>query len=518
MTQSQKGGLHRKLTLNSFSNLSRYVLSMGIAFFLTPFIVRTIGDTLYGFWVLLLSFVGYASILEMGVQPAVVKLVGQYKARGDTHKLRQLVTTAFVFFLCTSTLAALFCVFFVPGLVDKYIEDLRGLDHSRWLFIAIAVEAIVMYMSYLFTGILYGFQRYHLKNLIDACGWIINAVLVVIFLPRGGLLALVISKLVMDFAVLIGSVIAVKRVFPEFGLAFTNVGPESFRELIGFGGRIFVSATTSRIANHAQPIIISTALSSAATTFFAIPLRLVDYARQIAWALTAGFMPMFSELESRQEKETLREIYLGYSRYLFMGLLPIMVLLFVYGAPFIGVWIGPEYEDKSRVTLYFLAGMVLAESFQPLLWRFFIGVGQLNVLIWVSAVTSLLSVVGSFTLVRVMGIEGVALSAFSAAAIAQSIFAVRSCRYLEITPLYLFRRTHLRPVVSGLVTFGVAMLMSRTFGAANLLTIAIGSAVSMAVYVSLSLFYALDAHERGYATAKIAGRLKKTPPPPGSGV
>ena len=40
-------GLHRRLTLNSVANLSRYLFSILLSFFLTPFVVKTLGNSLY---------------------------------------------------------------------------------------------------------------------------------------------------------------------------------------------------------------------------------------------------------------------------------------------------------------------------------------------------------------------------------------------------------------------------------------------------------------------------------------
>ena len=107
--------VHRRLTENSASNLARYLISLGITFFLTPYIVRSLGDSLYGFWVLLLSFVGYASILEMGIQPAVVKLVGQYQALDERAKLRELVRRRSSIFAIVSIVSAVVIVAVLPA-------------------------------------------------------------------------------------------------------------------------------------------------------------------------------------------------------------------------------------------------------------------------------------------------------------------------------------------------------------------------------------------------------------------
>ncbi len=509
-TGSSSAQVHRRLTLNTISNVSRYVLSIGIAFYLTPFIVRTLGDSIYGFWVLLLSFIGYASILEMGVQPAVVKLVGQYRGSGEKEKLQELVTAALVFFLAISCIAALLCVTVVPPLVRDHVEGLGQLPRQQLLFAAIGLDAVIMYMNYLFTGVLYGCQRYHIKNMIDAGAWILNAVLVLTFLEEGGLLALVACRLAMDLFTVLSSVVAVRRVLPELRFHPSYLSRQSFRELMSFGGRVFASATTTRLATHAQPIIISTMVSSAAVAFYAIPVKLVDYSRQIAWTLSASFMPMFSELQGRNEHAMLRQIYLDYSRYIFLLLLPVSVLLLTEGAPFIGHWIGPEYQDRGHLVLMFLASQVLIESFQPLLWRFFIGVGHLNVLVKVSAIVSLLAVAGSLLLVRPMGIAGVAMAGLIGAVVAQSIYAVTSCSYLKISPGSLFAQVHLRALLAGSVMFLVAELLSRRLiGTDSFGHLALIAAISCGVYALLALPLAITSEERTALRAQIAKRLQR---------
>ena len=496
MSPSDANRMHRRLTLNAISNFLRYVLAIVISFYLTPFIVRTLGDSQYGFWVLLVSFLGYASILEMGVQPAVVKLVGQYKAIGEITKLKELITAAFVFFLVVGAIAAVFCLTIVPSLVDRHVEGLQGLRRTNVLFVMIALDAVLIYMNFLVTGILYGYQRYHLRNLIDAAASLLNALIIFSLLTRQGLLAVVYAKVAMDFTVVVAGYIAIRRLIPELHWAFSSLQRRSFLELVHFGGRVFISSTTTRIATLAQPVIISTALSAAATSFYAIPVKLVEYARQITWTLTASFMPAFSELQSRNEHDAMRAIYLDFSRYFFLILLPIIGLLFVYGAPFIGLWIGPEYELKGRLALWFLVGSVFVESFQPLMWRFFIGIGELDVLVRVSAIVSLLVVVSGAILVQFAGITGVAMSVFLGAIAAQFMYSLQAARYLQISSWSMFQQVHLRPLLSGCGLVTVALVLAKQIGVSSYGQIVVGSLVSAFVYAVVALMLALTPAER----------------------
>lgn len=507
MTPTDQDRVHRRLTLNTFSNVGRFAILMVITFFITPFIVGTLGDEAYGFWVVLMSFLGYASILEMGVQPAVVKLVGQYRAVGAYDRVREMVTAALVFFLGMGLIVVVLCVTALPVLVSRYIDDVNQVDYSRTLYLLIAVDATLMYLNYLLTGILYGCQRYHARNLIELGAWGLNVAVILLFLERGGLVAMMAAKVSMDALILLLSLIVIPRVFPELHVSLGSLRRSSFGDLMNFGGRVFISATTTRLAANAQPMIISTVISAAATAFYAIPLKLVDYARQISWTLTASFMPMFSELESRNDHETMRAIYMDYSRYIFTIMLPLPVLLFVYGPGFLGAWIGPEYAIQGRLPLYFLTGCVLVESFQPLMWRFFLGVGSLNILVAVSAIVSVLTIVGSILLAHVLGIEGVALSLFIGAVVAQSMYLVYAARYLQ-TPWYaLLALVNLRPLVAGVATFGVAVLLASALGAQDYPRIFGGGLIVILVHGILATRIAITARERSALFGKISAVL-----------
>jgi O-antigen/teichoic acid export membrane protein len=487
--------LHKRLTLNSASNVLRFVISLVVTFFLTPFVIRTLGDAAYGFWVVLLSLVGYAGILEFGVQPAVVKLVGQYRGSPDREKLEELITAALLFFATVGVLAALFVAFAVPPLVPHLVKGLVGFDGLRVLLLLIAADVVIVFLNYLFTGILYGWQLYHAKNLVDISARLLSTAIVFLFLSRGGLILLAASKAATDLAALLVTILLCKRALPEVRLAFRQVGRSSFAELLTFGGKLFVSATSARASSYTQPIIISSQLSAAATTFFAIPARLAEYSRQIMWALSTAFMPTFSELAARQESALLRSIYLSYSRYLITLILPIQVLIFVYGRDFIGVWIGPEYAERGHAALHFLTAAVVIQGLQPLVWRLFIGVGRLNLMVVTSSTAALLTIILSFLLVGPMGITGVALSALVTAGATQLVFYWHASRHLEISIPDHFREVQGRPLLVGAVYFAVASLIARLLGADTYAQMALGVLLSLLVYVPLA-FMSLPASER----------------------
>jgi hypothetical protein len=189
--------------------------------------------------------------------------------------------------------------------------------------------------------------------------------------------------------------------------------------------------------------------------------------------------------------------------------LPILVLLFLLGTPFIALWIGPEYAARGRPVLWLLAGSTLVESLQPLLWRFFIGVGQLGVLVRVSALTSGLVILIGIALVVPLGIAGVAAGVLIGSLISQLVFARHACRFLEIGGWALFRCVHLRPLAAGVLLFALGWWLVRGIGAETFPTLLACGGATVVAYLPLAWYVALDSGERQWVLERLS-RLRRT--------
>src|SRR5438477_10439758 len=56
----------RLVVVGVVMNWAAFVVSAAIAFFLSPFIVRSLGDAVYGIWLLVTSSAAYLGLLDLG--------------------------------------------------------------------------------------------------------------------------------------------------------------------------------------------------------------------------------------------------------------------------------------------------------------------------------------------------------------------------------------------------------------------------------------------------------------------
>src|SRR5687767_11973296 len=99
-------------------NWVAYVTTIITGFFMQPFLVHHLGDTVFGVWVLIGSLAGYLGLLDFGLTPATVKYVAEHRARNDQAAINRLVSGGLVVF---SVLGAFVLV--LSGILALYFDS-----------------------------------------------------------------------------------------------------------------------------------------------------------------------------------------------------------------------------------------------------------------------------------------------------------------------------------------------------------------------------------------------------------
>ncbi|MEA3458235.1 MAG: MATE family efflux transporter [Candidatus Thermoplasmatota archaeon] len=92
---------------NMLANWSGYIANLLVSFFLSPFIVHSLGNSAYGVWSLLISLTGYLGLIEMGVMNGTGRYINYYLGRKEPQKVSYIVNTSLVFYCAVGVLLLL---------------------------------------------------------------------------------------------------------------------------------------------------------------------------------------------------------------------------------------------------------------------------------------------------------------------------------------------------------------------------------------------------------------------------
>jgi O-antigen/teichoic acid export membrane protein len=170
-------------------NMTTRYLAIGtdalIGLMLLPFNVHHLGPAAYGLWMLTASMTTYFSVLDLGFGGSIVKFVAHYRAKRDIRGLNEIASTLFVVFSIVGVVAYGAFVLVALNIGRLFTLTPDQVSTGRSLMLIIGVYVSLGFPFSVFGGIINGFQRFDLNNIVGVCSSIVVAAVNVVMLLAG---------------------------------------------------------------------------------------------------------------------------------------------------------------------------------------------------------------------------------------------------------------------------------------------------------------------------------------------
>lgn len=391
------------------SNWLTYLITGVVSFFLSPFIVRHLGNSAYGIWVLLVSLTGYLGFLDLGIRGAVTRYIARFHAEADHEQASRTVSSASGLFLVGGLLAivgsGLFALYAIP-----HFEIPPAYIRAAQIVVLIAgANVAISLLSGIFGGILVGLQRFELHNTIALSTTGLRAVAIILALRSGkGLITLAFIQLAATVAEFILGYFFTRKLYPEMRFSVGHMYREHVAMIFSFGLFALLIQASTYVIYYTDAMVIGSFLPVSMITFFAIAGNLTIYARDLVGGFSRIMTPMISSLEVKSGVEKIREASLKAARYCALAILPVFITFILRGHSFISLWMGPAYADLSGHVLWILSFPWFLGAGAAVLCSSVLGIGKHKPVVPVAIAEGLCNLALSIFLVKRMGIIGVA--------------------------------------------------------------------------------------------------------------
>ncbi len=399
----------RRIAGNVFSNWVALGLGMGVAFFLTPFVVHRLGNVAYGVWVLVVSLNSYMGLFDLGLRGAVTRYVSKGAAQNDHTESAAAVSAALWIRLWISA-AILFASLVFAAVFTKIFQIPASLQHEARMAIVVTAAGLAITLSCgVFGGVLVGLHRYDQLSGVSILQATVRAAGVVWLLNNGyGILGLATWELVSAILANALKIVFSFRAYPQLQIHIRRPSRETLRKLWNYSFYAFLINMAAQLVYYTDNLVVGAFAGAVAVTLYAIGGSLIDYARQVVGSMTQTFMPLASTFEAEGSQENLRRLLMHGTRATLIVSLPIELALFVRGETFISLWMGAQYAHPSGTVLRILLISLIASSGSAACGGIVFGLEKHRpVALWaiLEGFTNLLL---SILLVRRFGIYGVA--------------------------------------------------------------------------------------------------------------
>lgn len=397
----------QSLVRNIFSSWSTTLAGALIAFFLSPFLVHTLGPDIYGIWALALSVIAYTSLLDAGMKQAISRFIPKYYANQDFDNLNKVVNSAFLIYGITGTLILLVSAVIAYSLVGYLNIESEYVELASLILLLVGVnQAIIAF--YIVPSACLPFHRFTITNGVELVRNIIAAILTVYFLKQGyGIIALAVITIVMTVVSSQAKTIFRNRIVPQIKYSLKYVSREKIAEMLSFGGISFLIVVTFLVIFNTDNIVIGVFHGTIAVTFYSIAGNLIGYIRVIAYSVGVPLTPLVSHMDSTSNFDEIASLYYNISKKLYYIYATVCVSLLVFGELFIFLWMGTDFGSTVKVLHILIIPMCLYLPQIPAN-AVLLGIGKHKQLLYILAAEAVGNIVLSIILVQKWGIEGVA--------------------------------------------------------------------------------------------------------------
>ena len=442
---------------NVVSNWGAYVLAMGVNFFLSPYVVRHLGDNGYGVWTLILSLTGYLGLLDLGVRGAVTRYVAKFHSQADHKNASNVASSAMLIFSSAGAIAFLTSVVFATLIVQRLSIPRQYLGASRFVLIVTGLSIAASLVNGVYGGILVGLQRFDLTNGIEIGNNLLRAITIVLFLHFGyGIMTLALIQLGFTLARLAANFSLARHFYPELKINPALADRAGTKLIFSFSIYSFLMHVSASLIYASDNVVIGTFLPVSAVTFYAIGGNLAEYTRTLVAGISQTMTPLASSTEAKKDHALMEKIVLFGSRAGTMVVLPIALTLMIRGGTFIGLWMGQEYADLSGKVIRILSLTLLLWAANSVTGGTLLGLSKHKPIVPMLMAEGVCNLALSIFLVRRIGIVGVAWGTVIPSAASTLIFwpwYIR--RALGIHPVTYAVSAWVRPVVA-VVPFAMA--------------------------------------------------------------
>lgn len=477
--------LPQRILRNTGWNFFGEIWLLAIAFFATPFIVRTLKPDLYGIYALIFVIIGYFSFLQLGLGTASVKYIAQYAAVDDEKNIRKIFWSCLLSYVFLGLSGTAIIASAAHGLVFRFFKI--GPAYSELTAFCIRVGSMGFAISIVTTAVcsmLRAAERFDILSGVSVFFRTLQILAVIFILKLGlSLKEVVVWTVIVQASALFTFSCVTFLLFPF--LKKPVFDGSALLKLLKFGGFVSVSGVVNPVLQNIEKIFLTAAGSLSSLTYYYVPYNLTAKFQIAPSALSGAIFPTFSSFHSSRNDAANRQLH--YRSTLYLALFSVFFASFIifFGQDFLRVWIGGDFADRSAgiLTILVLAGFVNSTAWPSL--TALQGLGRPYIPAIFHAAELILYVPAAYLLILRWGGMGAAWAWFIRIAVDALLLHMASTKLLKGSILSFYAGILLRifPAASlATILFMLLKYLGLPFlGAANISALVMISAVYFAV-------------------------------------
>ena len=235
MSQIKKGAL--------LSYVSIFLTNI-VGLFLTPFIIRCLGNSEYGLYTLIGSVIAYLALMDFGLNNTIIRFVAKYRAEKDVDGEKKFLGSIFIIYFAISIVVLFFGVllyFNLDAIFQKSLS-LEEIRKAKIMFQFLIFDLAIALPGGAFTAICNAYEYFVLPRLLSIVKYIFRTITIIAVLTLGGkAISLVIIDTILNVLTILTTAYFVFNKL-KININFKGINITLTKHIFGYSVWIFVYA------------------------------------------------------------------------------------------------------------------------------------------------------------------------------------------------------------------------------------------------------------------------------------
>jgi len=441
----------RRSIYTYFSGIGFQAITVLLAIVTTPLLLRWLGQERYGAFRVILDWLGYLALLELGLGGALCPLLAKAVGSGDPRAVRRTLAAGLRAYLWVSLLAlvaGLALTLVITRLIPISAADVADLQRA-WL---VALAGILMMPLSPCRALVEAIQNgYWLNGLCILQSLVIAGTALLLGWAGWGITG-------QCLAVALGGLFfhgtLAWRVFRHCPGILTSAfeataNPESRQAIWKLNSPTLVRQVCFQVSVLSDGILVALLLGPQMVVPLFVTQRLALLAQAQLRGMGSATWAALAELHVQGRPETFNRRLIELTSLVSLLGMGVLVPIVAYNEHFVTRWVGSRFYGNDFIMLVTAANTYLLAIFT--LWNWcFVATGQVRRLLPISIISAVINLAASLLLLRLMGMIGPVLGTLIAY-LATSLWHLPALlRRVFGTPMRGLARSITMPVVLGL--------------------------------------------------------------------
>ena len=352
MSQLKKGALLSYITI---------LLTNGIGLVLTPFMIHKLGDSEYGLYTLIGSLIGYISVLDFGLNNAIIRFVSRFRALDDKKGEENFLATTMIIYAFIASLIIIIGIalyFNIESVFEKLSSTEIG--KAKVMFAILIFNLAITLPGGAFAAISSAYEQFVFPRMLNIVKYIVRSLLLVSILIYGGdSISIVILDTIVNLLVI---AINAYFVFKKLNVTIKLHKLEStlIKEIFKYSFWIFLFAMVGQFQWQSGQVILGMISGTTAVAIYGVGIMLGTYYGAFSTAISGVFLPRATKMTVQNAtNDEMTDMMIRIGRFSFITLLLILGGFILYGQQFILLWVGKTYQNSWIIALIIMVSYTL---------------------------------------------------------------------------------------------------------------------------------------------------------------